>query len=536
MMLLLLALLPIWGASAVYRCSDRTVRRYLVAATSLMVFWIILVILKYAATSPKFEEAAWYLMYVPMLFLPLLVLLGVLRSTQLDRHPRANTASAAAVFVSALLVVAVLSNAAHHLAFRPRSGPESFAYDYEYGPLYWVVVAWLFTVFLAAGVALFAFGRRQLRRALFLVSLVGLVALVFGGLYASRHQPVFSTNMSVVYVMLLVVSTELALRLGLLPSLSWSAATLESLPLDLRVLSYDGQEVLRTGQRAPLSPREIRDIQYRVGPEFADPKTTVRLTLAPSTETDPVRRLFRVPGGWGLETWDLSSLHQTRRALRQKQEQLRASNQLLTRDLEIQSHLTELRHERRYLDEVERSLTDTVGKIQAHLAEIATLAPAADGERESALEQVRLLVSHVKIRGNLVLARHGKGTISPGAIELLLSQTASDFRLSGLECASLVRLTDELPAETAEVLVDLLFDFTLSSAACLNPAVLVHLAQSDSCVEMRLAHTCDSSVRMDYRVPDSLDEALQQRGGAARVEGDADSLTLVVRHPSGGER
>ena len=84
--------------------------------------------------------------------------------------------------------------------------------------------------------------------------------------------------------------------------------------------------------------------------------------------------------------------------------------------------------------------------------------------------------------------------------------------------------------------MDLLFDFTLSSAACLNPAVLVHLAQSDSGIEMRLAHTCDSSVRMDYRVPDSLDEALQQRGGAARVEGDADSLTLVVRHPSGGER
>lgn len=66
------------GASAVYRCLDRKVRRYLTTAAILMVVWMIIVLIKCPADNLVVVEVAWYLFYVPMLFLPLLVLRGYL--------------------------------------------------------------------------------------------------------------------------------------------------------------------------------------------------------------------------------------------------------------------------------------------------------------------------------------------------------------------------------------------------------------------------------------------------------------------------
>ena len=440
-MILMVPLFTGWGAFAFYRCSDRIVRRYLAIADALMVCWMVLVLVRYLAWNLAFTEFAWYSAYVPMIFLPLLTLCGVVRSAAFDRLPVVRRCEKIAVGVSALLLGVVATNGWHGWVFRPDPDGQHFPTSYLYGPLYWVVVGWIVLLFVLAGCVLFLSARRQLHRAIFLLVFVIVFGFIIGVLYVQRVEVVFSTNISLVYALLFIVATELSLQLGLLPSLSWSRAAFTSLPLDLRVVSTDGDDVARTGHRPPLSRDEIVAMWETLS-SFSDSASTV-------LGRDVAYEVFTVPGGYGLLTTDVTMVRRQKAILEEKQATLRRQNALLERDREIRTRLGVLQHERQFLEEVESGLKTTAEEIQALLNSLPSTTETAHHERTAILQRVKMLVSYSKAKGRLVLAEHESPFLAPETLELLVAQSAADFRSIGVDCALAVDLHRDIPTRLA---------------------------------------------------------------------------------------
>lgn len=524
MMILLIGLLPLWGASAYFRCSDAVVRRYLVGATTLMLGWMILVLVKYSTDFPLLTEYGWYLFYVPMIFLPLLSMLGVWRTAGFDARAEVKRLEVAVGGVSIALALVVLTNGIHKNVFRFERGAPDFSSNYTYGPLYFVVMGWILTLFLMAGAVLLMVARRGLHQAIFLLTLVVLFGVLFGVLYVQRVQAVFASNISLVFVILFTVITEISLQLGLLPSLSWSSETFRALPLDLRLVSNANEDVIRTGDRPPLSSAQVTQIFWGEG---ADP-----------AESDLTYRVFPVAGGHGVLATDVSVLRVQARELQDKQVVLRSKNLLLERDHEIQSRLATLRYEAQFLEDVESGLESTSEQIQQLLEALSEV--TAGEERARILERVRLLVSYSKARGRLVLAEHEGGLLTSEHLELLVAQSASDLRAAGIECALMHDLNAGVSTRVAALLYDCLFDFALASLDCVSPVVLIHLSDQshDDSVELRVAHGCDSAQVMDYKIREGTDNLIRRLRGTFTVEGGPGALTLKIKVPAeaGGTR
>ena len=78
-MVVALPLLSLWGISVSHRCADAVVRRRLLLIDILLVTWNIDALVKYTAVSDAVVELCWYLYYIPIVYLPLLLVLAALR-------------------------------------------------------------------------------------------------------------------------------------------------------------------------------------------------------------------------------------------------------------------------------------------------------------------------------------------------------------------------------------------------------------------------------------------------------------------------
>lgn len=129
-----------WGVSLSVRIVQTHTRRYLLSISVLMVLWLLLRSIKYAAPLETVCRYLWYGYYLPLLFIPmfsLLVALSLGRSEDC-RLPRWTRA----LYVAAsILFLLVLTNDAHQWIFTFPNGVMSDK-EHGYAPGYYVVVGW----------------------------------------------------------------------------------------------------------------------------------------------------------------------------------------------------------------------------------------------------------------------------------------------------------------------------------------------------------------------------------------------------------
>ena len=109
--------LAVWAPWVRRRCSDVYIARNLGWAAGLLAAWLVLVLVKYETENPLVASLMWYLYYVPMLAVPTLGLFSLVRAAAWDGRSGVRAARRVVVAVDVALVLLVLTNNAHHLAF-----------------------------------------------------------------------------------------------------------------------------------------------------------------------------------------------------------------------------------------------------------------------------------------------------------------------------------------------------------------------------------------------------------------------------------
>ena len=520
----------IWGVLVYLRCLDYVLRRRLVAIATICALWMIEVILKYKSFTPFYATILWYLYYVPMTLVPLLYQLCGLRLAGLEQH-RAGRRYRTALWIAAILLIGfVLTNDFHRQVFHFDRSSDTWSNDYTYGWGYFAVLIWTAFNFVAFFILVGRSASFRIQRFSGTAALVLLGGAFFAISYALRVPWAWKLNFSLVYCVLCVVTLEICLDCGVIPSYHDIAGIFDTLPLDLKVLTRDLQEVYAT----PVS----KSIPAGVREELRAQELGHSHAFAVVSNPDVMYRSFPLLGGSALLAQDVSEVNELNRELAHRRMELQRQNELLTADYDLKAHLADQEAEALLVKDVDQALARALGEMYGLLSSLPPLTDEASShERYRMLQCAKMFVAYCKRKGSLTLAQHGESGFDRDRIQLIANEMASDLRTIDVDCASIIAIRRPMHASAVSALYDCVYDFAFFAYTTDHPALMYHLSDHDSCsVELRATlFSNDEEDLSQTPAAHELESALQGRNVAYRLEGEPGQLRMIVLMPRAGE-
>ena len=520
----------IWGVLVYLRCLDYVLRRRLVAVATICALWMIEVILKYKSFTPFYATILWYLYYVPMTLVPLLYQLCGLRLAGLEQH-RAGRRYRTVLWVAAILLIGfVLTNDFHQQVFHFDRSSDTWSNDYTYGWGYFAVLIWTAFNFVAFFILVSRSASFRIQRFSGTAALVLLGGAFFAISYALRVPWAWKLNFSLVYCVLCVVTMEICLDCGVIPSYHDIAGIFDTLPLDLKVLTRDLQEVYATPVSKPI-PAGVRE-------ELRAQELGHSHAFAVVSNPDVMYRSFPLLGGSALLAQDVSEVNELNRELAHRRMELQRQNELLTADYDLKAHLADQEAEALLVKDVDQALARALGEMYGLLSSLPPLTDEASShERYRMLQCAKMLVAYCKRKGSLTLAQHGESGFDRDRIQLIANEMASDLRTIDVDCASIIAIRRPMHASAVSALYDCVYDFAFFAYTTDHPALMYHLSDHDSCsVELRATlFSNDEEDLSQTPAAHELESALQGRNVAYRLEGEPGQLRMIVLMPRAGE-
>lgn len=520
----------IWGVLVYLRCLDYVLRRRLVAVATICALWMIEVILKYKSFTPFYATILWYLYYVPMTLVPLLYQLCGLRLAGLEQH-RAGRRYRTALWVAAILLIGfVLTNDFHQQVFHFDRSSDTWSNDYTYGWGYFAVLIWTAFNYVAFFILVGRSASFRIQRFSGTAALVLLGGAFFAISYALRVPWAWKLNFSLVYCVLCVVTLEICLDCGVIPSYHDIAGIFDTLPLDLKVLTRDLQEVYATPVSKPI-PAGVRE-------ELRAQELGHSHAFAVVSNPDVMYRSFPLLGGSALLAQDVSEVNELNRELAHRRIELQRQNELLTADYDLKAHLADQEAEALLVKDVDQALARALGEMYGLLSSLPPLTDEASShERYRMLQCAKMFVAYCKRKGSLTLAQHGESGFDRDRIQLIANEMASDLRTIDVDCASIIAIRRPMHASAVSALYDCVYDFAFFAYTTDHPALMYHLSDHDSCsVELRATlFSNDEEDLSQTPAAHELESALQGRNVAYRLEGEPGQLRMIVLMPRAGE-
>ena len=520
----------IWGVLVYLRCLDYVLRRRLVAVATICALWMIEVILKYKSFTPFYATVLWYLYYVPMTLVPLLYQLCGLRLAGLEQH-RAGRRYRTALWIAAILLIGfVLTNDFHQQVFHFDRSSDTWSNDYTYGWGYFAVLIWTAFNFVAFFILVGRSASFRIQRFSGTAALVLLGGAFFAISYALRVPWAWKLNFSLVYCVLCVVTLEICLDCGVIPSYHDIAGIFDTLPLDLKVLTRDLQEVYATPVSKPI-PAGVRE-------ELRAQELGHSHAFAVVSNPDVMYRSFPLLGGSALLAQDVSEVNELNRELAHRRMELQRQNELLAADYDLKAHLADQEAETILVKDVDQALARALDEMYGLLSSLPPLTDEASShERYRMLQCAKMLVAYCKRKGSLTLAQHGESGFDRDRIQLIANELASDLRTIDVDCASIIAIRRPMHASAVSALYDCVYDFAFFAYTTDHPALMYHLSDHDSCsVELRATLISNDEKDLSQTpAAHELESALQGRNVAYRLEGEAGQLRMIVLMPRAGE-
>lgn len=337
----------LWGVTAWLRCPDAEVRHLLAAVAGLLALWMALVIVKWKVADIGLGTLLWYAYYIPMALLPVSCAAIGARTAGLASRPPVRRALRAALAVSCALALLALTNNRHQAFFLFDEPTPGMIGDYTYGWAHAVFLVWSVLCYAAFFASLAYAARRRLRLMLAPVVGVALLGIAYCVAYVLRFEAILGLNFSLTYALVLVCALELSLDLGLIPSTVFLSRTFDALPLDLAIVSREGETFRATRAARGLSGA-TRGVLASSAPRS--------LSWSEPDDADTRHHAWPISGGWAHLAQDVSGLNRVRGSLAARSSELARRNAMLENERQISQATSSLMAEERLVDEVEAAL------------------------------------------------------------------------------------------------------------------------------------------------------------------------------------
>lgn len=413
------AALFLWIWQIKRRILQDTVRRNLIAAGLLMIFWMAIRTIKYDFLLSGWIACRyiWYLYYIPMIFIPLLMFLSVLH-IGLSYDSTISRRWDLLFIPSGLLALAVLTNDLHQQAFRFIFGLEAWdEVNIVRGPVYYAAMTWMAVLFIA--MLAVAFARCSVaaqRRKIWIPAIPLVIGLVYTILVVTGSENLLLEMFLVPEMGCLLFASfmEILICLGFLPSNDYYGVLWNASSIGAGIMERDGTVRYRSARSVDVSLQQVRN-------------AVAEAVLLDDGNISLVS--IHVKGGYGYWTRDITEINRLNREIENLGDVIAEENTMLEAENRIKEKLMRIKEQNRLYDHISETVKpqlDTINSILDNLSQ-------EEEEFEMTMKYACILNSYIKRHSNLLLLLKQNGVLFGSELRRAVAESLEYVKLYGIK-------------------------------------------------------------------------------------------------------
>lgn len=487
----------IWIFQLQRRLLQVHVRRNLIGTAWMMIFWMALRNIKYdfLPDGHVTQRYAWYLYYIPLIFISLLMFLSVLYIGRPYDCPISRRWNLLYI-PSVALVMGVLTNDYHQLAFYfPKGLAGWYDNSYIHGVVYYGVVAWMSILFIAMLVIAFKRCAVPAKRKKIWIPMIPLfIGITFTICVISKRNMILTEMFTLPEMGCFVFAAfmECLILAGLFPSNDnygnfWNVSSIGA-----GIMDEEGNIRYRSAHSIAVTKEQVQRGAYQE--VFLE-------------DGNIVLRSHKIKGGFGYWTKDISEINQLNRQLAELGNVLEEENAMLDAENKIAAERTRVRQQNALYDSIAKSVRPKLDKIDR------LLEMSLEEKFEETMKYACILNAYIKRYSNLLLLFHQKKQIDSNELRLAFAESLEYTELYGIKSYLSYQGGGSMQGEYL-LLIYKIFESALESAIPGANAVLVNLEVSDNTVSFQMEINDPREV-LDGKI---LCEEIEKEGGIWSIE------------------
>lgn len=446
-LMIYLGILMFWGISLYDRIVHKPIRRHLIALVALIMFWLLMRTLRLTVFYRilPLGQWCWYAYYIPMILIPQLCLFAAKHIGRPEEY-RLPKKWYLLYIPSLVLILAILTNDLHGLAFRFPLGYEAGWDTYERSVLHYVAAVWIFS---CVGLMIWEIVKHcripGTKKMIWLpIALLG-VGVSYSVLHALDSGLFGFIEVTAAICFTVVAIWESCIKMGLVQSNTHYHELLKYSGLGVAVVDHSYAVRYRSDDALPLSAQQME----------AAERGSVMLEGGIRVSSSRIR------GGHTLWQEDLSELLDILDELKELRTELEGSNAVSMQNYQMDKKIRTLAEKNRLHDALHKQTSHQINLLNDWLSQL-TETDEPQKKREL-LRRIVVVGAYLKRRNNLILVSEQDGMISREELRLSVREMMKNLELAGILCAGSVEFERDLPTDVAMKLFDF-YEYVVENA------------------------------------------------------------------------
>lgn len=451
----------------------------------------------------------WYSYYIAMVFLPLMMFFAMLN---IGKPENTNNRKYFLIIPAAVLVLLVMTNDFHQLAFVFEPDFHNWNKQYSYGPVYYVIAVWIFILVLSSIVL--SINRCRIsatRKKLWIPIVIILVAIIYTLWNNLNHgySGLRIYNVPEVFCFASIALWESLIQIGLVPSNTGYGDFFNASNLNTLIFDNEGNVKYRSKNATNVS----KDVVLQNGNSVV-------------IDENIILKKHNIKGGKAVWTEDISAINRINRELSEVKEQISEYNVILKSEAELKKRRAAVTEQNKLYD----SITEF---IRPQLCDLENILKNIENNRgDISVNYAGACVVNVYIKriSNLLIMAKSRKMLNAFELENSIRELAEYISVYGISCSFFSNVSGEISAEKTIALFKFIGIFIRHIINCTD-ALLFNLKVNERFIDLKI--NCDCKNEM--KIPDDLLDDITKLGGNVTTEYDADTLFVFVRMQSGGD-
>ena len=468
--LLYAVLFTFWSVRLYYKLYDKKIRKYILSIGLLIIFWMLIRMGKGVVETHLLKRMAWYLYYVPLIFIPAIYYIcsnSLLKSIGKKRK-------IIIYLISTILFLLVITNDYHEFVFKFNAGVEDFD-NYKHNIGYYMISVWIFYL-LGGGMIRLSINSWHKSKNIkaFLPLFILLLGVCYTVLYVIDIWNIREINMSIVNSVLICLGIEIAFYLDLIPNNKKYLKTFENSNLDMAIISLDGKTKYTTKRFESVPKRIMNDINCGVV------KNMYR-------EGYIVNDVKRNSDSYVIIRNDYRELSKLRREVAKKQGELLKQQVSIRIEEKVKRELYEVNLRKKVVSRIEESLNEKRMEAESILLN--------GNISNEDLERIKRIIIYSKKKSSIMISELNNEVYNEEGIRLVLNELITS--MDTLRVSGLVIVKDKLMIRAG--MLSILYDIVYEIISNINnKTLMVYLYRENNFLKLKI------SINGSISIPDKL--------------------------------
>ncbi|HHX59385.1 MAG TPA: hypothetical protein GX707_01405 [Epulopiscium sp.] len=513
--LIYIIIITIWSVSLVRRSMQKGLSYAAFFTGIILNSWVLVRLIKYQIEiNPVLIRYLWYAFYIFQLTLPLVLVWMAWAIDKPDHETFPPKWWQRMGVLIGILIILVFTNDLHGLVLRLDLNRPDWNQNYGYGLGYYVILFVCMGNLIAVFTILIYKGIKNPRKKGMLVAIGIFIAFgLYNYKYIMRDPLAYETDITIVTGLFTMLMFESCIRSGLIPVNTKYIELFTRSPLNMQLISNEGEMVLASKAETPINKETIDKIL--VNPHG--------FTLQ---EDDTVLSVTSIPGGYAMWHEDISKLYQLKREINTSTQMLKEANAMLIEEEKRKRLINEEKVKRQLMDQLEDEISQRVEQLTMM---IERLPGSQNLTKETTC--IALLLCYIKRRCNLFFTEKETDTIASDRLGLYIEELSEMARYSQVHIITISQLKGRLPLRYATLFYDFLYEIICLAYQTGCSSIIGHLGADEESFIMGFLPSEDIGV---FKIESEFIVRISAVKGKIIIKELEDTKGIHISFPRGG--